>query len=101
LIKIKPAAKPRKESYATLPKKVLVHQRSSSTEKIAEQPQSYDYKKMLVDMVGKLQKTKDEKQRSLSNIQLTKQPTTYQVLLSSRLTSPTNDVRKQVTNTLN
>jgi len=52
-------------------------------------------------MVGKLQKTKDEKQRSLSNIQLTKQPTTYQVLLSSRLTSPSNDIRKQVTNTLN
>ena len=78
-----------------------MHQSSSSSEKIAEQPRSYDYKKMLVEMVGKLQKTKDEKQRSLSNIQLTKQPTTYQVLLSSRLTSPSNDIRKQVTNTLN
>ena len=59
---------------------------------------------MLVEMVGKLQKTKDEKQRranSLSHIQVTQQPTTYQVILSSRLFSPSNDVRKQVTNTLN
>ncbi len=78
-----------------------MNQSSSSSENIAEKPQIYDYKKMLVEMVGKLQKTKDEKQRSLSNIQLTKQPTTYQVLLSSRLTSPSNDIRKQVTNTLN
>jgi hypothetical protein len=59
---------------------------------------------MLVEMVGKLQKKKDEKQRranSLAHIQVTKQPTTYQVILSSRLLSPSNDVRKHVTDTLN